>query len=87
MHGGHVRVDDDCCGFFSNVPLSPLCQLEQVCLDESISPREVPASDSQRQNIHAILEPLERSGQVDQLAPALTALNLIVSAVDGKKTL
>lgn len=64
-----------------------LCQLDQVCLDESTSLRDVSASESQEQNVHSILELLEQSGQADQLAPALTALNLIVSAMDGKKTL
>lgn len=65
----------------------PLCQLDQVCLDENTSLREVSASECQKQNVHLILELLEQSGQADQLAPALTALNLIVSAMDGKKTL
>lgn len=65
----------------------PLRQLDQVCLDENTSLREVSASESQKQNVHLILELLEQSGQADQLAPALTALNLIVSAMDGKKTL
>lgn len=65
----------------------PLCQLDQVCLDESASLSDVPASESQKQNVQLILELLEQSGQVHERAPTLTALNLMVSAMDGKKTL
>lgn len=63
----------------------PLSQLDQVCLEESTSLRDVSASESQKQNAHSILELLELSGQTDQIAPALTALHLVVSATDGKK--
>lgn len=61
------------------------CQLDQVCLDERTSLRHTTASESH--NFPSILELLERSAKADQLAPALTALYLTVSAMDGKKNL
>lgn len=63
----------------------PLCQLDQVCLDESLS--DVPASESRNQNVRSILELLEQPGQADRRSPALGALSLVVSALDGKQTL
>lgn len=65
----------------------PLRQLDQVCLDESTSLRDLPASESHEQTVHSILELLEPSGPAGQRAPALAALHLIVSAMDGEKTL
>lgn len=64
----------------------PLCQLDQMCLDEVTSLRDVSAPESQEENVRSILELLEQSGPADQLAPTLKALNLIVSAMDGKET-
>lgn len=60
-----------------------LCQLDQMCLDRRPSLGDVTTTDSQKQNIQAILGLLEQSDQADQSTPALTALHLIASAMDG----
>lgn len=58
-----------------------MCQDEKPVLDE--------VTDSQKQDIQAILDLVEESGktQGNQSASILTALHLVVSAIDGKKVL
>lgn len=70
------------CGFYTRLFLS--VQLDQVLADET-SLKDIISSESQTENVHVILELLERSAQGDQLIPVLEALQLIVSAMDGKK--
>lgn len=56
--------------------------LEQMCQDVKPSLAEFATTDSQKQNIQAILDLLEPSGQLESdQAPVLTALNLTVSAL------
>ncbi|XP_074509971.1 gasdermin Eb [Sebastes fasciatus] len=55
--------------------------LDQMCLDKRPALDDVTATDSQKQNIQAILDLLEQSGQVKS-TPVLTALHLIISAMD-----
>lgn len=63
-----------------NVHVS-LCQLDQMFLGD------VGLTESQQQKIQEILNLLEHSGQAEsiQTKPFLTALHLIISALDGKK--
>ncbi|XP_044063397.1 gasdermin Eb [Siniperca chuatsi] len=61
--------------------------LDQMCLDKPPALGDVTTTDSQKQNIQAILDLLEQSGQVEsaqagQSTPVLTALHLIISAMD-----
>lgn len=56
-----------------------------MCMDGKPSLGDVARTESQKQNIQAILGLLEQSVQADQSTPALTAFHLIVSAMDGKK--
>lgn len=78
------------CGVSPSVTLTfkseclPLSQLDQMCLDKRPALDDVTATDSQKQNIQAILDLLEQSGQVKS-TPVLTALHLIISAMDGEK--
>lgn len=62
----------------------PLSQLDQMRLDKIPSLSDVTATDSQKQNIQAILDLLEESGQ-EKSKPLLTALHLIISAMDGER--
>ncbi|XP_075965423.1 gasdermin Eb [Anarhichas minor] len=55
--------------------------LEQMCLDKRPALDEVTTTESQKQNIQAILDLLEQSGQVDSTA-LLSAFHLIISAMD-----
>ncbi|XP_032375585.1 gasdermin Eb isoform X2 [Etheostoma spectabile] len=55
--------------------------LEQMCLDERPALGDVTTTEPQKQNIRAILDLLEQSGQVES-TPVLTALNLVTSAMD-----
>ncbi|XP_034729647.1 gasdermin Eb isoform X2 [Etheostoma cragini] len=59
--------------------------LEQMCLDKKPALGDVTTTEPQKQNIRAILDLLEQSGQVES-TPVLTALNLVTSALDGEKT-
>lgn len=68
----------------------PLSQLDQMCLDKTLALGDVTMTESQKQNIQAILDLLEESGQVEsvqvgQSTSVLTALHLISSAMDGEK--
>lgn len=68
----------------------PLPQLDQMCQDKRPALGDVATTESQKQNIQAILDLLEQSGQVEsaqagQSTSVLTALHLVVSAVDGEK--
>lgn len=61
--------------------------LDQMCLGKRPALGDVATTDSQKQNIQAILDLLEQSGQVEsaqpgQPTPVLTALHLITSAMD-----
>ncbi|XP_034553014.1 gasdermin-E-like isoform X2 [Notolabrus celidotus] len=61
--------------------------LEQMCHDEKPDLDKGSATDSQKQNIQAILDLLEKSegaksAQGNQSTSALTALHLVVSAID-----
>lgn len=56
-----------------------------MCLDGRLLLGEIATTESQKQNIQAVLGVLEQSAQADQSTPALTAFHLIVSAMDGKK--
>ncbi|XP_049902374.1 gasdermin Eb [Epinephelus moara] len=58
--------------------------LDQMRLDKIPSLSDVTATDSQKQNIQAILDLLEESGQ-EKSKPLLTALHLIISAMDEMK--
>lgn len=63
-----------------------------MCLDKSPTLGDVTMTESQKQNIQAILGLLEQSGKVEsaqteQSTPVLSALHLISSALDGEKTL
>lgn len=63
-----------------------LSQLEQMCQGVKPNLAEFATTDSQKQNIQAILDLLELSGQLESdQAPVFTALNLTVSALVGKK--
>lgn len=62
-----------------------MSQLDQMCLDGRPSLDDVTTTESQKQNIQAILELLEQSAQADESTPVVTTLHLIVSAMDGKK--
>ncbi|XP_034729644.1 gasdermin Eb isoform X1 [Etheostoma cragini] len=55
--------------------------LEQMCLDKKPALGDVTTTEPQKQNIRAILDLLEQSGQVES-TPVLTALNLVTSALD-----
>lgn len=62
-----------------------------MCLDKRPDLGSVTTTESQKQNIQAILDLLEQSGQMesaqaDQSTSVLTALHLIASAIDGEKT-
>lgn len=61
----------------------PLSQLDQMYLKKIPALGNVTTTESQKQNIQAILDLLEQSGQVESV---LIALHLIVSAMDGEKT-
>ncbi|XP_035528193.1 gasdermin Eb [Morone saxatilis] len=61
--------------------------LDQMCLGQIPPPDDVTTTESQKQNIQAILDLLQQSGQVEltqagQSTPVLTAIHLIVSAMD-----
>ncbi|XP_071325065.1 gasdermin Eb [Trachinotus anak] len=61
--------------------------LDQMCLDKTPALGDVTITVSQKQNIQAILELVEQSGQVEsaqtgQSTSVLTALHLIISALD-----
>ncbi|XP_018544241.1 gasdermin Eb [Lates calcarifer] len=61
--------------------------LDQICLDKSPAPGDVSMTESQKQNIQAILDLVQQSGQVEsaqtgQTTSVLTALHLISSALD-----
>lgn len=82
---------DFCCTGFLNVGVFLLSQLDQICLDKSPAPGDVSMTESQKQNIQAILDLVQQSGQVEsaqtgQTTSVLTALHLISSALDGKKS-
>lgn len=69
----------------------PLPQLDHMCLDKRLALGDVTMTESQKQNIQAILDLLEKSGQVEsiqvgQSTSVLTALHLISSAMDGEKS-
>lgn len=69
----------------------PLSQLDHMCLDKTLALGDVTMTESQKQNIQAILDLLEQSGQVEsvqvgQSTSVLTALHLISSAMDGEKS-
>lgn len=55
-----------------------------MCLDKRLALGDVTTTEPQKQNIRAILDLLEQSGQVES-TPVLTALNLVTSAMDGEK--
>ncbi|XP_029307874.1 gasdermin Eb [Cottoperca gobio] len=55
--------------------------LDQMCLDKRPALGDVTATESQKQNIQAILDLLEQSGQAES-TPVLTALHLVTSALD-----
>lgn len=66
-----------------------LSQLDQMFLDKRLALGDVTMTDSQKQNIQAILDLLEQTGQMEsvqvgQSTSVLTALHLISSAMDGK---
>lgn len=68
----------------------PLSQLDQMCLEKRPALGDATMTESQKQNIQAILDLLEQSGQVEsaqtgQSASVFTALHLITSAMDGEK--
>lgn len=71
--------------FFLNMVVFPLSQLEQMCLDETPVLPDVTTTESQKQNIQAVLGLVEQSPQTDQSTSVLTALHLISSALDGEK--
>ncbi|XP_068592318.1 gasdermin Eb [Cebidichthys violaceus] len=54
---------------------------EQMCFDKRPALDEVTTTESQKQNIQAIVDLLEQSGQVDS-TPVLSAFHLIISAMD-----
>ncbi|KAK2910321.1 gasdermin Eb [Channa argus] len=61
--------------------------LEQMCVDKRLALGDVAMTASQKENIQAILDLLEQSGQVEsaqagQSTSVLTALHLISSAID-----
>ncbi|XP_070691602.1 gasdermin Eb [Pempheris klunzingeri] len=59
--------------------------LDQMCLDKRPDLQDVSTTESQKQNIQAILDLLEQSGQVGSAQAAtsvLTALHLLTSAMD-----
>lgn len=60
-------------------------------VDRILALGDVTMTDSQKQNIQAILDLLEQSGQVEwvqagQSTSVLTALHLISSAMDGERS-
>lgn len=64
----------------------PLPQLDQMCLGKSPTLEDVKV-ESQRQNIQALLDLLKQScsgGQTDSSPSTLSALHLIISALDGE---
>lgn len=65
--------------------VSSLAQLNQMCLNKSPSPAELATTDSQEENIQAILGLLEQSEQGDHDTAALKALHLVVGAVNGEE--
>jgi len=67
-----------------------LCQLDQMYVDKKPGLDIAGLTDSQRQNIQAVLVLLEQSGQTEPAQAAqsksiLTAFHLIVSALDGEE--
>ncbi len=61
-----------------------------MCLDKKPALGDATTTECQKQNIQAILDLLEQSGQVEsartgQSASVLTALHLITSAMDGER--
>ena len=72
--------------------LLPLSQLDQMCLDKSPTLGDVMMTESQKQNVQAILGLLEQSGEVDSAqtersTSVLSAFHLITSALDGENAL
>lgn len=66
----------------------PLSQLDQMCLGKKAGLGDVGLTEPEQQKIKKMLNLLEHSGQPEsiQTKPFVTALHLIISALDGKKT-
>lgn len=56
-----------------------------MCLNKSPSLAELATTDSQKENIQAIVGLLEQSAQGDQDTAVLKALHLVVGAMDGEE--
>lgn len=71
--------------FLVTVVVSSLLQLDQMCLNKSSSLAELATTDSQKENIQAIVGLLEQSAQGDQDTAVLKALHLVAGAMDGEE--
>lgn len=56
-----------------------------MCLNKSPSLAELTTTDSQKENIQAILGLLEQSAQEHKDTAALKALHLVAGAIDGEE--